>query len=207
MIYTTNFTKFGCKAKSLIPQILTVLMLSVSLFNLKAQNNNTFTIFAGYTGSFNSEEHHYTTSYGGMTSLAFDMPVYKGLSFMPEGGFDFRAVDAVCGYEMQWSFVLRASAAYTFKLPKVNLTLLTGPRMNLSLANTDVVYEGGYMPDYNRISVGWQFGLGITYKRMVFRGTFALPLSDYIHYYYNGGKGYKTNMYELSVGYRFSANR
>ena len=207
MIYTTNFSKFGCKAKSLIPQILTVLMFSVPLFNLKAQNNNTFTIFAGYTGSFNSEEHHYTTSYGGMTSLAFDMPVYKGLSFMPEAGFDFRAVDAVHGYEMQWLFVLRASVAYTFKLPKVNLSLLTGPRMNLSLANTEVMFVGGYRADYNRISAGWQFGLGITYKRMVFRGTFALPLSDYSHYYYEGGKGYKVNMYEVSVGYCFSTSR
>lgn len=205
MKFTTKSTEFRRRTKALIPQILTVLMLSVSLFNAKAQNNNTFTILAGYTGSFNSEHRDYTTSYGGMTSLAFDMPVYKGFSIMPEAGFDFRAVEAVCGHEMQWLFVLRASVAYTFKLPKVGLSLFTGPRMNLSLAHTEVLFEGGYSAFYNRVSAGWQFGFGINYKRMVFRGTFALPLSDYSHYRYDGGKGYKTNMYEIGIGYRFSA--
>lgn len=175
-------------------------MLSIN--TMEAQGNS-FTVYAGYTGTFNDVESH-----GATASLVYDMPVFKGFSFMPEAGFDFRYVTD--NEDKLFQFSLGASAAYTFRFPAVNLSLFTGPRMRVNIAHDDPEWLGGDAWHFNTVGVVWQFGLGFNYKHFAFRGTYALPLSDFGHYNYidafgNDGSGgpYRTNIYEISVGYRF----
>ena len=176
---------------------------------LQAQNRG-FSAYAGYTCSFCDVK-----SYGADLSLAYNIPVYKAFSIIPEAGFDFRSAILYDNYwGRQFSFVVRASFAYTLPLPGVNLSMFTGPRLNVSLAHTELDIDSGFydpitdtfygssVDRFNTVSAAWQIGLSATYKRMVFRGIYALPMTTYKNF---SGKepGKKTNIYELGVGYCF----
>ncbi|MDE6131195.1 MAG: hypothetical protein K2F74_06355 [Muribaculaceae bacterium] len=211
MIYINNNIKKACRgaACSVLPYVLSLLLFACIGSPLQAQNRG-FTAYAGYTGSFCDVK-----SYGADLSLAYNIPVYKAFSIIPEAGFDFRSVDLKRRYfEKQLSFVVRASLACTLRLSGLNLSLFTGPRMNVTLAHTEIQTEavlydpitntfyGSNIEKFNTVSAAWQIGLSATYKRMVFRGIYALPMTTYKNF---SGKepGKKTNIYELGVGYCF----
>lgn len=198
----------------MIRKWIAIVSLSLLLFAcigspLQAQNRG-FTAYAGYTGSFCD-----VNSYGADLSLAYNIPVYKAFSIMPEAGFDFRSAKLYGNHwGRQFSFVVRASFAYTLRLLGVNLSMFTGPRLNVSLAHTELEIDSVFydpitdtfyasnVDRFNTVSAAWQIGLSATYKRMVFRGIYALPMTTYINF---SGKepGKKTNIYELGVGYCF----
>ena len=160
--------------------------------NAMAQNKR-FDLTAGYTGIYKGM----LKGNGVLATLAFDLPVGHGFSFMPEGGLEWQSTD----HDWNTTLVLRASAAYSIKFTRTQFTIFTGPRMNTSLFGHTALCVP-MLNEFKAVSVAWQFGLAYHFERFVIKGAYSLPISSQASMY---GYSVRPHVFELSLGWSFSA--
>lgn len=142
----------------------------------------------------------------------YNIPIWKNLFFEPGLSLFYntagiRGIDYI-GFKIpsaiinNWGFRIPFNFGYHFDITDdIRIIPYTGPMINLNLSTSIKGVDNNSGQGYNTFDFGWNFGVGVTYKKYyaAIGGTVGMT-------HYGKGSTYnyvRRNIFDITLGYNF----